>query len=290
MPVSVGVLPAGVDQYAIGEIGPKTDYLKRLEGMDVVIHLAARVHMMRDAAADPLAEFMATNFYGTVNLARQAATAGVKRFVYVSSIKVNGEYTEPNSVFTEDDEPNPLDAYAVSKYQAEQGIHEISRDTGMEVVIVRPPLIYGPNVKANFAKLLSLIDRGIPLPLKSIRNSRSLVYVGNLVDALTQCATHPAAAGRTYLVSDGEDVSTPQLIHAIAVALHRQDRLFPVPISLMRNAAKLIGKSSAVGRLTQSLVIDSTKIRKELDWYPPYTMAQGLQATADWYRQFIQSA
>lgn len=287
---SIVALSDDVMHFQASAVDGNTDWSQALVGIDVVIHLAARVHLMRDHAVDPLAEFLEVNLHGTANLALQAAKAGVKRFVYVSSIKVNGEYTEAGHAFDESSDAHPQDAYAISKWQAEQALHQISQETGMEVVIVRPPLVYGPGVKANFAKLLKLVDRGIPMPLGNVRNSRSLVYVGNLVDALIACASHPAAAGQTYLISDGEDVSTPQLIHALAEALHRPDRLFSLPINLMRRAASLVGKSAAVDRLTQSFVIDSSKIREELGWRPPYSMAQGLQATADWYRQSTNSA
>lgn len=277
------------DEVLIDSIDDKTSWAAALQKIDVVLHLAARVHVMHDHSGDPLTEFLAVNLHGTTNLARQAAQAGVKRFVYVSSIKVNGEYTESSQPFRETDDPNPDDPYAISKWEAEQALHSIAHQTGMELVIIRPPLVYGPGVKANFAKLIKLVDQGVPLPLGSIRNSRSLIYVGNLVDALITSATHPAAAGQVYLVSDGEDVSTPQLIDGLATALHRPNRVFPMPISLMHGAAKLVGKSAALDRLTQSLVIDSSKIRRELDWRPPYSMAQGLQATANWYRQTSRS-
>lgn len=270
--------------HVVDGAGPNTNWSIALNNCDVVIHLAARVHVLQDPAADPLVEFRKVNLHGSVNLARQAAQAGVKRFVYVSSIKVNGEFTDLGHPFKESDEPDPQDPYAISKWEAEQALHMISRDTGMEVAIVRPPLVYGPGVKANFAKLLKLVDHGVPLPLANVRNSRSLIYVGNLVDALVVCATHPAAAGQTFLVSDGEDVSTPHLIRAMAIALDRPARLIPMPIALMRCAAKMLGKLPAIERLTQSLVIDSSKIRAELNWTPPYTMAQGLRATAEWYR------
>ncbi|PKO54938.1 MAG: NAD-dependent dehydratase [Betaproteobacteria bacterium HGW-Betaproteobacteria-2] len=270
--------------YQVNDISVDTDFAEAFDGCDAVIHLAARVHVMHDSVTDPLAAFQAVNLHGTVNLARQAAKAGVRRFVYVSSIKVNGEYTG-SQPFTEADGPQPQDPYAVSKWQAEQALHEIGRETGMEIVIVRPPLVYGSGVKANFYSLLKLVSKRLPLPLGSIRNRRSMIYVGNLTDALITCATHPAAAGQTYLVSDGEAVSTPQLVKAIAVAMHCPDRVFPFPLSVMRFFASLIGKSSAVDRLTQSLEVGSSKIEKELGWRPPYSMQQGLQVTADWFLQ-----
>lgn len=270
--------------FVVGDIDLETDWTAALTNVDAVIHLAARVHMMQDQAVDPLGEFLKVNLDATANLARQAATAGVKRFVYLSSIKVNGESAGSEAPFRETDTPNPQDPYAISKLRAEEALQDISRENGMEIVIVRPPLVYGPYVKANFAKLLALLDKGIPLPLGRVNNKRSLVFVGNLCDALFHCAVHPAAAGRTYLISDGEDVSSAELASGITVALGRQARLLPVPVSLMRIGARLLGKTAAVERLTQSLVIDSTAIRRELEWHPPYSMAQGLQVTADWYQ------
>lgn len=273
----------------VDSISATVDYSNALLSCDVVMHLAARVHVMRDDVEDPLAAFRAVNLHGTVNLARQAAAAGVKRFVYVSSIKVNGECTD-NEPFTESDDPNPQDPYGISKWEAEQALGKIGRETGMEIVIVRPPLVYGPGVKANFYSLLKLVSKALPLPLGSIHNRRSMIYVGNLVDALIACATHPAAAGQTYLVSDGEAVSTPQLVKEIATAMQRPERVFPFPLSAMRFVARMTGRSSAVDRLTQSLEIDSSKIRNELGWHPPYTRQQGLQVTADWFLQSYNRA
>ncbi|MDX9952234.1 MAG: SDR family oxidoreductase [Methylophilaceae bacterium] len=286
--VEIGRVPSTPETefFRIESLGPETEYGNALAGCHVVMHLAARVHVMHDDADDPLAAFQSVNLHGTVNLARQAAAAGVRRFVYVSSIKVNGECTM-DKPFTESDVPSPLDPYGVSKWQAEQALQQVGRETGMEIVIVRPPLVYGPGVKANFHSLLKLVSRSLPLPLGSIHNRRSMIFVGNLVDALALCATHPAAAGQTYLVSDGEDVSTPQLVRVIASAMRRPDRVFPFPLPLIRLAAVMLGRSSALDRLTQSLAVDSSKIRGELDWRPPYSMQQGLQITADW---FLQSA
>jgi len=267
-----------------GSIDGRTDWTEALRGVDVAIHLAARVHVMRETAGDPLAEFLEVNLHGTANLAQQAARAGVKRFVYVSSIKVNGEQTSATQPLTELDKANPQDPYAISKWQAEQALQRIAQETNLEVVIVRPPLVYGPGVKGNFISLLAAIDKGIPLPLASANNARSLVYVGNLVDALIACATHPAAAGQTYLVSDGEDISTALLTEKIANALGRSSRSFHLPPTLLRAVAVLAGRSEQVDRLFGSLRISNKKIRGELFWSPPYTLEQGLRATADWYR------
>jgi nucleoside-diphosphate-sugar epimerase len=249
----------------------------------VVIHLAARVHVMKDTSTDPLAEFLKVNLHGTVNLAQQAARAGVRRFVYVSSVKVNGESTTGMQTFSESDQPDSHDPYGISKWQAEQALQRIAQETGLEIVIVRPPLVYGPGVKRNFISLMAAIDKGFPLPLAGAHNARSLVYVGNLVGALIACATHPAAAGQTYLVSDGEDVATAMLVGKIAQALGRSNRSFYFPPSLLRVAATLLGRTEQVDRLFCSLRVSDQKIRRELAWVPPFTLEQGLRATADWY-------
>jgi len=277
-------LPIGAEPVIVGKIDGETDWTSALHNVDVVIHLAARVHVMKEAAADPLAEFLKVNLHGTTNLAKQAARAGVRRLVYVSSIKVNGEQTGEAAPFTELSQPNPKDPYAISKLQAEQALQRIAQETGLEVAIVRPPLVYGPGVKGNFISLLTAIERGIPLPLASANNARSLVYVGNLVDALIACATHPSANGQTYLVSDGEDVSTAVLAEKIARALGRNSRLFHLPPALLRAVAALAGRSEQADRLFGSLRVSNEKIRGELSWSPPYTLEQGLRATAGWYR------
>ncbi len=283
------------EQTIIPAIDGCTDWSAALQGVDVVIHLAARVHVMHEEAADPLAEFRRVNVEGTANLARQAAQAGVKRLVYVSSVKVNGESTlSPNltpangeggqNVFAETDIPSPQDPYGVSKWEAEQALHRVAAETGLEVVIVRPPLVYGAGVKGNFVQMLRVLERGIPLPLASIRNWRSLIYLGNLVDALILCATHPAAAGQTYLVSDGEDVSTSDLLRWLGEAMGCPARLFPCPVTLLRLAGWLIGRTEQVERLAGSLRVDSGKIRRELGWAPPLSMAEGFRATVGWFR------
>jgi nucleoside-diphosphate-sugar epimerase len=240
---------------------------------------------MDDLAADPLSEFRKVNTEGTKQLAREAAKAGVKRLVYVSSIKVNGEETDVP--YTEDSQTNPTDPYGISKWEAEQALRQIEAEEGLEVVIVRPTLVYGPGVKANFLNMMKAVQRGIPLPLASISNKRSLIYVGNLVDALATCAVHPAAGGETFLISDRDDVSTPELIRRTASALGVPARLFHVPLSVMRLAGTLCGKSASVNRLTGSLTVDSSKIRRKLDWQPPFTMPEGLEETARWYLNII---
>lgn len=277
-------LPVGVESAIIDSIDDETNWVDALYGVDVVIHLAARVHVMKDVSVDPLAEFRKINVAGTEQLARCAVESGAKRFVYVSSIKVNGEQTSATQPFTELDEANPQDPYGISKWQAEQALQRITQETGLEVVIVRPPLVYGPEVKGNFVQMLKVLAKGIPLPLASVRNLRSLVCVENLVDALIVCASHPAATGQTYLVSDGEDISTPHLLRQLGVAMGHPARLFPCPPALLKLAGRLIGNAEQVERLLDSLQLDSSKIRRELDWTPPYTLEQGLRATADWYR------
>ncbi|KXS31581.1 MAG: hypothetical protein AWT59_2278 [Candidatus Gallionella acididurans] len=297
---ALGRFPAGMESVAVGAIDGGTDWSAALSGVDAVIHLAARVHVMKDSAADPLAEFLKVNLHGTENLAIQAAQAGVKRLVYVSSVKVNGESTSASdtlspgpslvsgrgeqNIFTESDNPNPHDPYGVSKWQTEQALRRIAQEAGLEIVIVRPPLVYGPGVKGNFVSLMAAIARGIPLPLAGARNARSLVYVGNLVDALIACATHPAAAGQTYLVSDGEDVSTARLVEKIASALGRNSRSFYFPPGLLRAAASLLGRAGQMDRLFGSLRVSDNKIREELGWQPRYSLEDGLRATADWYQ------
>jgi len=271
-------------QIAIGDIGPATDWAVALADVQTFFHLAARVHVMHDTSANPLTEFRQVNTLATTHLAREAAANGVKRLVYVSTIKVNGEETHDGSRFAPSDVPAPQDPYAISKWEAEQELHRIAGETGLEVVVVRPPLVYGPDVKGNFAQMLSAVARSFPLPFTSATNMRSLVYVENLVDALIACATHPAAVGQTYLISDGEDVSTPDLLSRLATALGVSPRLFPFPLMLLRLAGTLVGKTAQLERLLGSLQVDSDKIRRELNWVPPYTLQQGLQATADWYR------
>ncbi len=274
-------LPTEVERVIVQPLSELSDYSKALQHVDIVIHLAARVHIMQDSAVDPLQEFRRVNLHGTERLARQAAQAGVKRFVFISTIKVHGE--ETTAPYREDSPLTPLDPYGISKAEAETMLRHIAAETGLDVVIVRPPLAYGPGVKANFLSLLKFVNTGIPMPLASINNRRSMIYVGNLVDALTTCAVHPTASGQTYLISDGEDISTLKLIRRVAAALERPVRLLPFPPSLLRLAGRLVGKSAEVNRLLGSLTVDTSKIRRELDWKPPYTMEQGLKETVEWF-------
>jgi nucleoside-diphosphate-sugar epimerase len=268
-----------VEGVAVGSIGTSINWGAALRGCDAVVHLAARVHVMRDQATDPATLFRKVNTEGTLNLARLAEGAGVERFIFVSSIKVNGEGSD--LAYREADPPDPRDAYAVSKWEAEQGLLAIARETRMEVVILRPPLVYGPGVKANLLQLIEALKRDWPLPLGGIHNRRSLLYLGNLVDAIRLCLEHPAAAGQTFLIDDGAPVSTPELVRAMADAMGRPAWLVPVPVVLLEILGRLLGRRQTISRLTDSLWVDSTAIRSGLGWTPPYSMAEGLAATVN---------
>ena len=271
----------GVQYHQIRDMTVATDWNAALIGVQAVVHCAARVHVMQDDATDPLHAYREVNVNGTFNLARQAAQAGVGRFVFVSSIKVNGEATQPGHPFTADDAPSPLDPYGVSKLEAEQGLREIEAQTGMQVVIVRPPLVYGPGVKANFASMIRWVVRGIPLPLGTIHNARSMVALDNLVDLLVTCLNHPAAAGQTFLVSDGQDVSTTELLRRTANAMGKKAFLLPVPASVLELGASLLGKRAVAQRLCGSLQVDIEKTRRLLGWSPPLTLDQGLKKAVE---------
>ena len=257
--------------------------LPALDDVQVVIHAAARVHVMNETAVDALAEFRKVNVEGTLRLAQRAAESGVKRFIFLSSIKVNGESTVAGKPFKADDRPNPQDPYGVSKYEAEEGLKLLSRDTGMEVVIIRPPLVYGPGVKANFLSMLNWLGRGIPLPLGAIRNQRSLVSIGNLVSLIVTCIDHPAAANQTFLVSDGEDLSTTQLLRRLSKALGKPARLLPLSEWLLELAASVLGKQSVAKRICGSLQVDISKNSDLLGWTPPVNMDKAMRQTAGHY-------
>lgn len=279
-------LPTGMEVVQINQLDKDTDWTYAIHGVDVVVHLAARVHLINKSSAYQLSAYSQINVAGTECLARAAASNAVKRLVYVSSVKVNGDTSE--KPLNENDIPAPNDFYSLSKWEAELALHNISKETGLEITILRPPLVYGPGVKANFLNLFKIVASGLPLPMLSINNRRSFIYLGNLVDAIMTCIKHPKAKGQTYLVSDGKDVSTPELIHDIAVALGKRSRLFSLPPSIIRLAGKLSGKSEELERLLGSLAVDSSKIMRELDWKPPSTMKQGLNVTAEWFkRRFI---
>ncbi len=318
----------------VGNIDASTDWSEALKGMEAVVHLAARVHIMDDTAEDPLAAFREVNVDGTRRLAEEAAKAGVKRFVFISSIKVNGEETggmrsavegrksdvrgqwsevgrgrksgrgaevrgrrsedraknqelrtkNLTAAFSKRDTPNPEDPYGQSKWEAEVELRKIEASTGMQVVILRPPLLYGPGVKANFLKLIQLVDKGIPLPLGSIRNKRSLLSLTNFADLISRCVTDERAAGETFTVCDGDDLSTAELVKRIAKALGKKPHLLPVPEGVIKLAGKLTGKSAQVQRLCSSLQIDSSHVRKTLDWEPPCTMEQELERVSQWFK------
>ena len=274
-------LPCADVCHAVGTMDGAADWARALAGVDLAVHLAARVHVMDDTAENPLDEFRRINVQGTLNLARQAAAAGVRRFVFISSVKVNGEATQPGRPFLASDVPAPLDAYGISKMEAEQGLREVAVQTGMEVVIIRPPLVYGPGVKANFSAMMRWLQRGVPLPLGAIHNQRSLVALGNLVDLIVTCLTHPAAANQTFLVSDGEDVSTTELLRRMGQAMNRPARLIPAPSGLLEWAAAIVGKRDVAQRLCGSLQVDIQKTRQLLDWSPPLTLDQGLKKAAE---------
>ena len=278
-------LPEGVAQVLVGDLLPATDWRRALQGVDAVVHCAARVHVMRDDSTEPLQAYREVNVSGTLNLARHAADAGVRRFVFVSSIKVNGEATQPGHPFTADDVPAPLDPYGVSKLEAEQGLREIEAQTGMEVVIVRPPLVYGPGVKAIFASMMRCLARGIPLPLGAIQNARSMVALDNLVDLLVTCVKHPAAAGQIFLVSDGEDVSTTELLRRTALAMGKKPFLLPIPAFVLEWGTALLGKRDVAQRLCGSLQLDINKTRQLLDWTPPVSVDEGLHRATEGFSQ-----
>ena len=260
---------------AVG-IGPETVWDEALIDISTVIHLAARVHVMKDDVSDPSAEFRQVNIDGTLNLARQAAASGVQRFIFLSSVKVNGEETSGHP-FSEQNPPHPQDPYAVSKFEAELGLQKIARETDMDVVIIRPPLVYGPGVKGNFATMMRWINKGIPLPLGSIHNQRSLVGLDNLVDFIITCIDHPAVANQTFLVSDGEDLSTTDLFRRVGQAMGKPARLIPVPMSALKFCARLLGKQAMAQRLCGNLQVDISKARQLLGWSPPVSVDEGLR-------------
>ena len=265
------------DAAMVGNIDAATKWLSLLQDVDSVIHLAARVHVIHDSSSDPLAEFRSVNTEDTLNLARQAATAGVRRFIFLSTIGVNGNSTMQGKVFAPTDTPCPHDPYSLSKYEAEIGLHSIAQSTGMEVVIIRPPLVYGSNAPGNFGKLTRLVAKSLPIPLGSINNRRSLVGIDNLVDFIVTCLEHPSAANETFMVSDGEDLSTPDLIRRMARALNRSARLLPVPVLALQAGASLLGKGDAVQRLCGNLQVDISKARSLLGWVPPVSVDEGLR-------------
>lgn len=312
-------LPPNIQQTPIGDLLPDTDWTPALNNVDTILHLAARVHIMHDTATDPLTEFRRTNTAATLNLAQQAATAGVRRLIYLSSIKVNGETTPPGQPFAastslshrslseaegRSSPPHPLrddaesgwvrglggegfllDPYGQSKQEAEQGLREIAQQTGLEIVIIRPPLVYGAGVKANFHNMMHWLHKGIPLPLGNIHNQRSLVALPNLIDLITTCIDHPAAANQTFLVADGEDLSTTELLQRLSRALGKPARLLPIPPSWLETGLTLLGKRAIAQRLCGNLQVDISKTRDLLGWTPPVSVDAALRQTAQAYLQ-----
>lgn len=269
------------DEIAVGSIGAETDWGPAVSNSEVVIHLAARVHVMQDSSTDAFGAYREVNLTGTRRLAEQAASNGVRRFIYLSSIKVNGEATVPGRPFRSSDEPRPVDPYGQSKLEAERAVAEIARQRGMEFVIVRPPLIYGPGVRANFLSMMKWVHRGIPLPLGCVTgNRRSLLSLGNLTDLLLNCVHNPMAANRTFLASDGEDLSTAELLHRLGIAMGRPARLLPVPVPLLEFGARLLGRQDLARRLLGSLQIDISETRGILGWNPPVSVDEGLRRAA----------
>ena len=280
-------LPSGVDALSVGSIGPDTEWSKALIGIDTVVHLAARVHVINDTVADPSAAFRLVNVNGTKRLAREAAFANVKRFIYMSSVKVNGE--GKSTPYNEEDIQKPQDAYSVSKWEAEQALYEIVDKTEMDLVVLRPPLVFGPGVRANFRSLMKWVHRGVPLPLGAVYNKRSFVALDNLVSFIIHCIDHPKAANEVFLISDGEDVSTTELLQKMARAFGKRSFLLPVPVGLMTFVAGLLGKRDVADRLFGSLQVDSSKARDLLRWEPVVSMDEGLKETAEWYTKKLVS-
>lgn len=277
---SKAVFPANVQTFLIDRLSGQTDWDHAFDGIDIVVHAAARVHVMNETAADPLQEFRKVNVDATIHLGRCAAQAGVSRFVFISSIKVNGENTVPGQAFTEKDSPAPSDPYGISKLEAEQALFALSRETGMQVVVVRPPLVYGPGVGANFLSMMRWLQRGVPLPLGAVGNRRSLVALDNLADLIAVCAEHPDAAGQVLLAGDGEDLSTSELLRRMGKALGKPARLLPVPAPMLMGACTLLGQRGFAQRLCGSLQVDISKARNLLGWVPPLSVDEGLRRAA----------
>lgn len=273
----------GAKAFNIGEIDSNTNWKDALDGVSCVIHCAARTHMMESKQTVSLNAYRRINVDGTKNLAKQAARIGIKRFIFLSSVKVNGEETITSKSFQYDDIPRPKDAYGISKWEAEQALLEVSKKIGLELVIIRAPLIYGVRVKGNFLRILNLIYKKIPFPFFNINNSRSFIGLDNLVDLITHCIDHPKATGKTFLVSDGEDISTPDLIRKLSKIMGRSSRLFSFPISIIKLMSYLVGKTSEVNRLISSLRVNSSHTRKILEWNPPFSLDEGLEKTVRWY-------
>lgn len=278
-PGRAGDVPAAVELATVAEIDGATDWSSAIEGVDVVIHTAARVHMMNETHPNAAQAYQSTNIDGTVRLAQQAARAGARRFVFLSSIKVNGDQTAPGCPFRPDDLPQPEGDYAESKLRAEEQL--LQGDFGdMDVVVVRPPLVYGPGVKGNFRRMLRSLQRGMPLPLGGVKNRRTLVSLSNLTDLILTAASHPDAAGRVFLAGDGESLSTPELLRRAAAALGTRARLVPLPESLLRLGGAMVGRPDLVQRLCGSLEVDISAASEVMGWVPPFSVDEGLAETA----------
>ncbi len=283
-PDSLGTVNPHIQLKAIGDIDEITNWQDCLSGVECVVHLANRAHVMNEQSSNPLALYRKVNTEGTLNLARQAAAAGVKRFIFISSVKVNGESTLPGNPFRADDVSIPLDPYGLSKYEAELGLKKISQETGLEVVIIRPPLIYGPGVKANFLKMMRWVERGIPLPLGSIQNQRSLLGIDNLIDFIHVCLTHPKAAGQTFLVSDDHDLSTTELLKGIACSMGQSSKLVAIPQRALKWILGVLGQRRIAERLCGSLQLDIQPTKDQLGWQPPYSVEDQLIKTSQAYQ------
>ena len=269
-----------IDLVEIDDLSEQTDWAKALCSVDIVVHVAARVHLMQDTVADPLIEYRRVNVAGTLNLARQAILAGVRRFVFISSIKVNGEATPLGKPYTTDDIPAPVDPYGISKLEAEQGLQSLVMGTGMEVVVIRSPLVYGAGVKGNFRLMMDWISRGIPLPFGAVHNKRSLVGLDNLVDLIMTCINHPAAANQIFLAGDVEDLSTTELLQRMGKAMGKPARLIPIPAKILELGATLLGKRAMAQKLCGSLQVDISEARELLGWTPPISVDEGLRRAA----------
>ncbi|MAD90003.1 MAG: UDP-glucose 4-epimerase [Pseudoalteromonas sp.] len=278
----LGRKPSSKGQFFKSNIDAQSCYADALKGVSVVVHAAARVHVMKDTSVEPLAEFRAVNTEGTLNLAKQSVEAGVKRFIFISSIKVNGESTTDQKAFSATDVPKPEDPYGKSKAEAEEQLLALGRETGLEVVIIRPPLVYGEGVKANFASLMKLVGKGLPLPFRSISNNkRSLVSVYNLVDLIKVCIEHPSAVNQTFLVSDDNDLSTAEMVALMAKVQGKANLSLPVPVCCFNLAGMVFGKQSVVDRLVGSLQVDVEHTKKTLNWQPPYSVEDGFKLSAN---------
>ncbi|MBW7470478.1 UDP-glucose 4-epimerase family protein [Marinobacter sp. F4218] len=262
------------------DLSQEANWRRALDGVDAVIHTAGRAHEVRSSTTNQLAEYRQVNALGTLALARQAAESGVRRFVFLSTVKVNGEFSIPGQPFKPSDTPAPTDPYGISKFEAEEGLRDLASRTDMEVVIIRPVLVYGPGVQANFRSMMLWLKRGFPLPLGGIRNKRSILFVDNLVDLVTVCLDHPDAAGRIFLVSDGEDLSTPQMLRKLGSALGKPARLIPVPEGVLIQTMALLGRGAMANRLCSSLQVDISDTAKVLGWRPPVNLDDALQTTS----------